>query len=174
MTHVATPSKTAIPTVLAFGVALKRARRAAHLTQAQLAERAGFSVVYISMLERGARQPQPSTVTLLVEALVLPGAERVALEHAVTIIWSSDPAAVIYLDGSYVTDKVDPVDVDLAVRSDIWTDSLFLSAFTSAYPGEETLVDFYFNTKQSAQRMEELFREIQGQAAKKGIIYLIP
>ena len=97
-----------------------------------------------------------------------------ALEHAVTIIWSSDPAAVIYLDGSYVTDKVDPVDVDLAVRSDVWTDSLFLSAFTSAYPGEETLVDFYFNTKQSAQRMEELFREIQGQTAKKGIIYLIP
>jgi hypothetical protein len=82
-----------------------------------------------------------------------------ALEHAVTIIWSSDPAAVIYLDGSYVTDKVDPVDVDLAVRSDVWTDSLFLSTFASNYPGEETLVDFYFNTKQSA---------------KKGFIYLIP
>ncbi len=79
MTHVATPSKTATPTVLAFGVALKRARRAARLTQAQLAERAGFSVVYISMLERGARQPQPSTVALLAEALALSSAERVAL-----------------------------------------------------------------------------------------------
>lgn len=82
MTHVATPSKTATPTLLAFGVALKRARRAAHLTQAELAEHAGFSVVYISMFERGARQPQPSTVALLVEALALPCAERVALESA--------------------------------------------------------------------------------------------
>ncbi len=82
MTYVATPSKTATPTLLAFGVALKRARRAAHLTQAELAERAGFSVVYISMLECGARQPQPSTVALLVEALAFPSAERVALESA--------------------------------------------------------------------------------------------
>jgi transcriptional regulator with XRE-family HTH domain len=53
----------------AFGVALIRARRAAHLTQAQLAEAAGFSVVYISMLERGTRQPQRTTVALLAEAL---------------------------------------------------------------------------------------------------------
>src|SRR5262245_55261000 len=66
----------------AFGVALKRARRAAHLTQAQLAERAGFSVVYISMLERGTRQPQRSTAALLVEALDLSSADRAALEGA--------------------------------------------------------------------------------------------
>jgi transcriptional regulator with XRE-family HTH domain len=52
----------------AFGIALKRARRAARLTQAQFAERAGFSVVYISMLERGARQTQRTTVALLAEA----------------------------------------------------------------------------------------------------------
>jgi uncharacterized protein DUF6932 len=97
-----------------------------------------------------------------------------ALEHAVTLIWSGDSAAIIYLDGSYATDKGDPVDVDLAVRSDVWTDSLFLSTFASNYTGEETLVDFYFNTQQSAQRMEELFRKIQGQTAKKGIVQLIP
>ncbi len=54
-----------------FGPLLKQFRRAARLTQAQLAERAGFSVVYISMLERGARQPQPSTVALLADALDL-------------------------------------------------------------------------------------------------------
>jgi hypothetical protein len=78
------------------------------------------------------------------------------------------------LDGSYATDKGDPVDVDLAVRSDVWTDSHFLSTFASNYPGEETLVDFYFSTQRSAQRMEELFREIQGQTAKKGIVQLIP
>jgi transcriptional regulator with XRE-family HTH domain len=69
-------------TSLAFGLALKRARRAARLTQAELAERAGFSVVYISMLERGARQPQRTTLALLADALALSSAERVALEAA--------------------------------------------------------------------------------------------
>jgi len=62
-----TPASTT--SMLAFGALLKRSRRAARLTQAQLAERAGFSVVYISMLERGARQPQRTTVALLAEAL---------------------------------------------------------------------------------------------------------
>jgi transcriptional regulator with XRE-family HTH domain len=65
-----------------FGIALKRARRAARLTQAELAERAGFSVVYVSMLERGARQPQRSTVALLADALGLTAEERRALEAA--------------------------------------------------------------------------------------------
>ena len=69
-----------ITSIRAFGVELKRFRRAARMTQAQLAERAGFSVVYISMLERGIRQPQRSTVALLVEALDLSGADRAALE----------------------------------------------------------------------------------------------
>jgi transcriptional regulator with XRE-family HTH domain/tetratricopeptide (TPR) repeat protein len=78
-----TPESTASKTNTdAFGIALKRARRAARLTQAELAERAGFSVVYISMLERGARAPQRSTVTLLTDALDLSGAERSALESA--------------------------------------------------------------------------------------------
>jgi transcriptional regulator with XRE-family HTH domain/tetratricopeptide (TPR) repeat protein len=69
-------------TSLPFGVALKRARRGARLTQAQLAERAGFSVVYISMLERGTRQPQRTTVDLLADALALTADERAALEVA--------------------------------------------------------------------------------------------
>jgi tetratricopeptide (TPR) repeat protein/transcriptional regulator with XRE-family HTH domain len=67
---------------LTFGALLKRHRRAARMTQAQLAERAGFSVVYISMLERGARQPQRTTVALLVDALDLAAEERTALEAA--------------------------------------------------------------------------------------------
>jgi transcriptional regulator with XRE-family HTH domain len=67
---------------LTFGALLKRHRRAARMTQAQLAERAGFSVVYISMLERGARQPQRTTVALLVDTLALAPTERAALEAA--------------------------------------------------------------------------------------------
>jgi tetratricopeptide (TPR) repeat protein len=69
-------------TSLAFGPLLKRARRAARLTQAELAERAGFSVVYVSMLERGARAPQRTTLALLADALDLSSDERVAFEAA--------------------------------------------------------------------------------------------
>ena len=65
-----------------FGPLLKQFRRAAHLTQAQLAERAGFSVTYMSKLERGVRQPLPSTIALLADALNLSGDERVAFESA--------------------------------------------------------------------------------------------
>jgi predicted ATPase/class 3 adenylate cyclase len=65
-----------------FGLLLKRFRRAARLTQAHLAERAGFSVTYISKLECGARVPQPTTVALLADALSLPPAERASFEAA--------------------------------------------------------------------------------------------
>src|SRR5262249_47342833 len=66
--------------VLAFAPLLKRHRRAAHLTQAQLAERAGFSTDYISKLERGAREPQRATLALLADALELSATDRKVLE----------------------------------------------------------------------------------------------
>lgn len=97
-----------------------------------------------------------------------------ALLHASTLIWSRDATAILYVNGSYVTDKRDPLDVDVAVRSDVWDDTLFLATFSAAHPGEEVLVDFYFNAKQSIQHMEDLFREIQGRNARKGIIQLLP
>lgn len=67
---------------LPFGVLLKRYRRAAHLTQEMLAERAGYSTTYLSKLERGERQPLTFTVALLAEALGLDASQRSALEHA--------------------------------------------------------------------------------------------
>jgi predicted ATPase/DNA-binding XRE family transcriptional regulator len=67
---------------LAFGVLLKRLRRAAGLTQEQLAERAGYSVSYISQLERGQRQPLLATAALLATALELASEEQAALEAA--------------------------------------------------------------------------------------------
>jgi hypothetical protein len=91
-----------------------------------------------------------------------------------TLIWSRDVAATLYVNGSYVTDRVDPVDVDLAVRSDIWDDAFFLTAFSARHPGEEWLVDGYFNTTRSTQHMEDLFQEIQGSTVRKGIIQLVP
>lgn len=96
------------------------------------------------------------------------------MEHAATLIWSQDATAILYINGSYITDKRDPLDVDVAARSDVWDDTMFAAAFSTAHPGEAVLVDCYFNPRQSAQHMEDLFREIQGSRAKKGIIRLIP
>jgi len=66
------------------GDLLKRHRRAAHLTQDALAQRAGYSWHYVSMLERGVRIPHPATVDLLADALALGGAERGVLHAAAT------------------------------------------------------------------------------------------
>jgi transcriptional regulator with XRE-family HTH domain len=66
-----------------FATLLRRARRAAGLTQEALAERAGISVDAISALERGlTRAPQKDTLELLAEALQLEAAERAAWEQA--------------------------------------------------------------------------------------------
>src|SRR5258708_32658631 len=66
-----------------FGDLLRRARQAAGLTQAELAERAGLSVRGINDLERGARQtPRKDTVALLAAALGLADAGRPAFAAA--------------------------------------------------------------------------------------------
>ncbi|WP_370949987.1 helix-turn-helix domain-containing protein [Amycolatopsis sp. cg5] len=60
-----------------FGVALRRLREGARLTQEQLAEKAGLSTNAISSLERGERtRPYPHTVDALATALGL-GDEQV-------------------------------------------------------------------------------------------------
>ena len=62
----------------------------------------------------------------------------------------------------------------MAVRSNIWDDTQFAAAFAATHPAEAVLIDVYFNPKQSAQHMEDLFREIQGSSARKGIIQVLP
>jgi transcriptional regulator with XRE-family HTH domain len=56
----------------AFAETLRRHRRAARLTQGELAERAHLSERAISDLERGLNVPQRTTVRTLAEALALP------------------------------------------------------------------------------------------------------
>jgi predicted ATPase/class 3 adenylate cyclase len=68
---------------VAFGDLLRRLRKAAGLTQEELAERAGLSRRGINDLERGARQtPHRDTVVLLAQALDLTGEERSAFAAA--------------------------------------------------------------------------------------------
>jgi predicted ATPase/DNA-binding XRE family transcriptional regulator len=60
-----------------FGALLRRARRAAGLTQEELAERAGVSVRGVSDIERGVlRAPRRDTLALLADALDIPPDER--------------------------------------------------------------------------------------------------
>jgi predicted ATPase/transcriptional regulator with XRE-family HTH domain len=66
-----------------FGDLLRKHRIAADLTQESLAERAGLSARGISDLERGARtHPYRETLSMLVAALGLSGAERAAFIRA--------------------------------------------------------------------------------------------
>ena len=66
-----------------FGDLLRQHRRAAGLTQEELAEHAGLSARGISDLERGARShPHRETVRLLADALGLSGAARSAFVRA--------------------------------------------------------------------------------------------
>src|SRR4051794_7947894 len=62
------------------GLLLRQWRRAAALTQEELAERAGMSVETISALERGlSRSPFRATITALADALGLDGEGRARL-----------------------------------------------------------------------------------------------
>ncbi|HEY7343507.1 MAG TPA: AAA family ATPase [Ktedonobacterales bacterium] len=66
-----------------FAALLRRFRRAAGLTQAELAEHAGLSPEAISALERGVnRTPRRETVDLLAEALGLDAQDRVRFEQS--------------------------------------------------------------------------------------------
>src|SRR5262249_1425005 len=79
---------------LPFGTQLKKVRRAAGMTQAELAARAGYSTVFISMLERGVRQPIRSTFDLLPEALALSAKQRSPLERAADLNLGTAPIAL--------------------------------------------------------------------------------
>jgi transcriptional regulator with XRE-family HTH domain len=78
---------------LAFGTLLRRYRRAAALTQEELAERAYMSVRSLGDLERGvSRGPQADTVALLAEGLDLPAPERAAFMAAAARLPRTLPA----------------------------------------------------------------------------------
>ncbi|PWT73422.1 MAG: hypothetical protein C5B60_08175, partial [Chloroflexi bacterium] len=67
---------------LSFGATLKRYRRAAGMSQEELAVRAGYSIGYVSKLERSVRRPTTTTVELLANTLALDPSGRAALQTA--------------------------------------------------------------------------------------------
>jgi predicted ATPase/class 3 adenylate cyclase/DNA-binding XRE family transcriptional regulator len=71
------------PSDVPFGDLLRQLRKAAGLTQAELAERAGLSERGLNDLERGARlTPRRDTIALLADALGLTGEQRAAFVAA--------------------------------------------------------------------------------------------
>src|SRR5262249_30177743 len=81
------------PAPAPFGALLRQYRRAAGLTQEELAERAHLSWRAIQDLERGVRQtPRAGTQELLAEALALSPEQRAALADAARRT-ASPPAA---------------------------------------------------------------------------------
>ena len=69
----------------AFGVALRRRRRALGRTQEGLAEAAGLSSKFVAHLERAERQPSLWSLIRLGRALGVPAADLVAeVERAIT------------------------------------------------------------------------------------------
>ena len=55
-----------------IGQTIQLARSKRRLSQAALAKRAGLSVSYLSLLERGRRDPPLSTISLIAKALAMP------------------------------------------------------------------------------------------------------
>jgi tetratricopeptide (TPR) repeat protein/transcriptional regulator with XRE-family HTH domain len=84
-------SVMAVPHSLSFNSLLKRYRRAAGMTQEALAARAGYSVVYISMLERGTRSPLATTAEILADALSLTEHEREQFFTALATVPRGEP-----------------------------------------------------------------------------------
>jgi len=61
----------------AFGIVLREARAASGLSQESLAAEAGLDRTYISLLERGQRQPSLETIFILAVALAVSPSEIV-------------------------------------------------------------------------------------------------
>lgn len=79
---------------LAFGRALRSARRAAGLTQAQLGARVGYHHSLISKLESGLREPGPQLVRRLDDELAAHGALLRHLDEHVPGLQVASPAAL--------------------------------------------------------------------------------
>lgn len=76
---MAKPSRTKRPdpkrlALAGFGGRVQRYRKEAGRTQAELAEKLDLSVAYVSLIERGGRNPPYTTVIAIAKALGVPAA----------------------------------------------------------------------------------------------------
>jgi transcriptional regulator with XRE-family HTH domain len=69
-----------------FGARLRTLRRAAGLTQAALADRAGRTRKFVSKLERGERRPESATLLLLSRALATSRDDQKAVRQELRLL----------------------------------------------------------------------------------------
>lgn len=62
---------------IAFGKVLRRFRKRAHLSQEKLASESSLDRTYISLLERGLRQPSLTTILNLAESLQISSSDLI-------------------------------------------------------------------------------------------------
>ena len=67
----------------AFGRILRMVRKFAQLSQAQLAQQAGYSMDYVSMLERGIRRPSVQAIQQFIRVMQPSEADQATLWRAV-------------------------------------------------------------------------------------------
>jgi tetratricopeptide (TPR) repeat protein/transcriptional regulator with XRE-family HTH domain len=92
-----------------FGRLVRLIRADRGLSQEELADRSGLSVRTIRNLEQGRRRRRSSTVVLLMDALSLTDAERVAVQHAAG-------GADAGLDGAAIDDGERPRVMDIPMQ----------------------------------------------------------
>lgn len=68
---------------IAFGQILKQFRNRARLSQEKLASESGLDRTYISLLERGLRQPSLTSILHLSRALGVPSVEIISAVEAI-------------------------------------------------------------------------------------------
>ena len=83
---------TSDPTPATFAGLLRRARKAAGLTQETLGERAGMSAHGVQNLERGVRRPYPDTLRRLAGALGLEGDALARYMSSGHLAWEGRPS----------------------------------------------------------------------------------
>ncbi|MET7426534.1 BTAD domain-containing putative transcriptional regulator [Dactylosporangium sp. NPDC005555] len=133
------------------GELVRAARRAAGVSQRQLADRAGMSVGAVRDLEQGrTRRPQPQTVEALIAGLGLTGGRAAALR---TAAGPAEPAQPVDADGPPRVSVLGPATVHRGARSvavgsgrqRVLLGRLALSAGTAVAVSE--LVDLLWDTE---------------------------
>jgi len=89
----------------ALGVNIKSLRSYRRLTQAELAERADISIIYLSNIERGAKFPKPAILLQLAEALEVELYELFKFNH-IPKAASKDNKKIIKLLSQEITQKI--------------------------------------------------------------------
>ncbi|MBA2519618.1 MAG: helix-turn-helix domain-containing protein [Chloroflexia bacterium] len=99
------------PATASFGPLLRRHRRAAGLSQAELAERAGLSAAAVRALESGRRAaPRPFTMRALADALALP-CPALPETDCTALFEAVGPAAAVGTGSAPLAPTVDDRDV---------------------------------------------------------------